>query len=138
MGEPPPLAPPPKGRQPILPAFGSPAWNSRSHDQDRHARWTSPTCTGQAPLCRRYLFKEFFFFNVGLSEQVQEEKRKKWGKQTNNNGFLFPSWGGEGDLVGCLCIATQTMKTHLEAQSQVRLDVQWGLSPNEAPKNLIS
>lgn len=40
--------------------------------------------------------------------------------------------------MGCLCIPTQTMETHLEAQSQVRLVVQWSLLPNEVPENLIS
>lgn len=81
------------------------------------------TCTGgaqcalaQHPFTGDTSTKNFLFF--GLSEQVQ--RRKEMGGKSNNNGFfLFPSWGGEGYPVGRLCIATQTVKTPLEAQSQV-------------------
>lgn len=82
------------------------------------------TCTGgaqcalaQHPFTGDTSTKIFFFF-FGLSEQVQ--RRKEMGGKANDNGFfLFPSWGGEGYPVGRLCIATQTVKTPLEAQSQV-------------------
>ena len=92
-------------------------------------RWPS-TPSPEIPLQR-------FFFFFGLSEQVQ--RRKEMGGKANDNGFfLFPSWGGEGYPVGRLCIATQTVKTPLEAQSQVLffflLDIRWGLTPEEAPE----
>lgn len=60
---PPPRALPRAGSPPSLPSDHQPgAHDLRSHDQGLRARRTSPTGSGQAPLCRRYLFKEFFFF----------------------------------------------------------------------------
>lgn len=128
-----------------LPRAGSQPSLPSDHQPGIHGLITKiATLVGQAqPALAKHPFAEDtssknFFFNVDLSEQVQRRKEEKWGWGDSNNGFLFPSWGWEGDPVGCLSIPTQTMKTHLEAQSQVRLVVQWSLLPNEVPENLIS
>lgn len=128
-----------------LPRAGSQPSLPSDHQPGIHGLITKiATLVGQAqPALAKHPFAEDtssknFFLTLIFLSRYKEEKRRKMGVGGSSNGFLFPSWGWEGDPVGCLCIPTQTMKTHLEAQSQVRLVVQWSLLPNEVPENLIS